>query len=95
MTLSASMAIRPAIVPATVGETEEARQRLDRRNIDLVFANIHMTPDSEAQDGYALVQRWKSLDPQITLPPHQRKSQQGIAGYLSRGDGVSSKTSCD
>ena len=34
-------------------ESEEARQRLDPGNIDLVMANSNMTPDSEAQEGYA------------------------------------------
>jgi hypothetical protein len=87
MTLSASTPIRPAILTATVRETEEARQRLDPGIIDLVIANINMTPDSDAQEGYSLVQRWKSLDPRITLRPHQREPQQGIAGYSSRGGG--------
>jgi two-component system, response regulator FlrC len=53
------------LTAATVQEAEEARQQLTPGNIDVVIANIHLTADREAREGYALWQRWTALDPQL------------------------------
>jgi DNA-binding NtrC family response regulator len=50
----------------TVQEAEAARQRLGPGAIDLVIANINLTPDPTAREGYALAQRWRAQEP--TLP---------------------------
>jgi DNA-binding NtrC family response regulator len=50
----------------TVPEAEAARQRLGPGGIDLVIANINLTPDPTAREGYALAQRWRAQEP--TLP---------------------------
>jgi DNA-binding NtrC family response regulator len=55
-----------AIAVGTVPEAEATRQRLGPGGIDLVIANINLTPDPAARDGYALAQRWRTQEP--TLP---------------------------
>lgn len=37
----------------------------DPGGIDVVIANIHLTADPEAREGYTLWQRWNALDPQL------------------------------
>jgi DNA-binding NtrC family response regulator len=44
---------------ATVPEAEDTLQRLGRAAIQLVIANIHLTSDPRAREGYALAQRWR------------------------------------
>jgi two-component system response regulator FlrC len=53
------------LTAATVHEAEEARRQLTPGGIDVVIANIHLTADREAREGYALWQRWTALDPQL------------------------------
>jgi two-component system response regulator FlrC len=55
-----------AIAVCTVLEAEATRQRLGPGGIDLVIANINLTPDPTAREGYALAQRWRTQEP--TLP---------------------------
>jgi CheY-like chemotaxis protein len=51
------------LTAATVQEAEEAKQRVAPGGINVVIANIHLTADREAREGYALWQRWTALDP--------------------------------
>ena len=51
------------LTAATVQEAEEAQQRVAPGGIDVVLANIHLTADRQAREGYALWQRWTALDP--------------------------------
>lgn len=55
-----------ALPVGTVPEAEAARQRLGPGGIDLVIANINLTPDPAAREGYARAQRWRAQEP--TLP---------------------------
>jgi two-component system OmpR family response regulator len=55
-----------ALPVGTVQEAEAARQRLGPGGLDLVIANINLTPDPAAREGYALAQRWRAQEP--TLP---------------------------
>ena len=50
------------LTAATVQEAEEAKQQVIPRGIDVVIANIHLTADRRAREGYALWQRWTALD---------------------------------
>jgi DNA-binding NtrC family response regulator len=47
------------LITATVPEAEDMLKRLGRGAIQLVIANIHLTPDLEAREGYMLAQRWR------------------------------------
>jgi two-component system, response regulator FlrC len=65
------------LTAATVQEAEEARRQATPGGIDVVIANIHLTADREAREGYALWQRWTALDPQLRFilisgDPHAR-----------------------
>jgi two-component system, response regulator FlrC len=53
------------LTATTVQEAEEARRQAAPGAIDVVIANIHLTADREAREGYALWQRWTALDPQL------------------------------
>jgi DNA-binding NtrC family response regulator len=55
-----------AIAVATVPEADAIRQRICSGGIDLVIANINLTPDLAAREGYTLAQRWRAQEP--TLP---------------------------
>ena len=55
-----------ALPVGTVEEAEAARQRLGPEGIDLVIANVNLTPDPAAREGYALAQRWRAQE--LTLP---------------------------
>jgi DNA-binding NtrC family response regulator len=55
-----------ALPVGTVPEAEAARQRLGPGGLDLVIADIHLTVDPAAREGYALAQRWRAQEP--TLP---------------------------
>jgi hypothetical protein len=78
-----------AIAVCTVLEAEATRQRLGPGGIDLVIANINLTPDSAAPEGYALAHPGAQ-------PPHhpqQRGSQSaGPAGDPSWGGAVPCQT---
>jgi DNA-binding NtrC family response regulator len=50
----------------TVSEARAARQRFGPGGIDLMIANINLTPDPAARQGYALARRWRAQEP--TLP---------------------------
>jgi two-component system response regulator FlrC len=54
------------IAVCTVSEAEATRQQLGPGGIDLVIANINLTPDPGAHEGYSLAQRWRTQEP--TLP---------------------------
>jgi CheY-like chemotaxis protein len=51
------------ITAASVGDAEEAKQRLGVEGIHLVIADIHLTPGRQIRAGYALAQRWRALQP--------------------------------
>src|ERR671925_1328848 len=52
------------VIPAaSVQEAEEALQRLGVAEIDLVIADVNLTPAPRAHEGYALYQRWSTLYP--------------------------------
>jgi two-component system response regulator FlrC len=53
------------LTAATAQEAEEIKQQVTPEGIDVVIANIHLTPDPEAREGYSLWQRWNALDPQL------------------------------
>jgi two-component system response regulator FlrC len=53
------------LTATTVQEAEEVRQQLTPGDIDVVIANLHLTADREAREGYALWQHWTALDPQL------------------------------
>ena len=53
------------ITAATVQEAEKALQRLGAAQIDLVIADINLTPAYNAQEGYVLYQRWSALYPTL------------------------------
>jgi len=52
-----------AITAASVGEAEEAKQRLGVAGIHLDIADIHLTPGRQIRVGYALAQRWCAQHP--------------------------------
>jgi DNA-binding NtrC family response regulator len=54
------------VIPAaTVQEAEEALQCLRVAEIDLVIADINLTGDPRAREGYALYQRWSAQYPAL------------------------------
>jgi two-component system, response regulator FlrC len=53
------------LTAATVQEAEEIKQQVTPGGIDVVIANIHLTADPEAREGYTLWQRWTALVPQL------------------------------
>jgi DNA-binding NtrC family response regulator len=53
------------ITAATVQEAEKALQSLGAAKIDLVITDINLTPAYNAQEGYALYQRWSALYPTL------------------------------
>jgi two-component system response regulator FlrC len=53
------------LTAATVQEAEEVRRQVTPGHIDVVIANLHLTADREAREGYTLWQRWTALDPQL------------------------------
>src|SRR5919108_5931814 len=46
---------------ATVPEAEALLRRLGVAAIHLVIADIHLTPDPRAREGYALYRRWRAV----------------------------------
>ena len=50
---------------ATVHEAEGAMQQRGPTAIGLVIADIHLTSDREAREGYALYQRWTTTYPHL------------------------------
>ena len=53
------------ITAASVGEAEEAKQRLGVEGIQLVITDIHLTPGGHVRAGYALAQRWSAQHPRL------------------------------
>ena len=53
------------ITAATVQEAGKALQSLGAAKIDLVITDINLTPAYNAQEGYALYQRWSALYPTL------------------------------
>jgi DNA-binding NtrC family response regulator len=53
------------ITAASVEEAEEAKQRLVVEEIQLVIADVHLTPTPQARAGYALAQRWRAMHPRL------------------------------
>jgi CheY-like chemotaxis protein len=51
------------ITAASVGEAEEAKQRLGVERIHLVITDVHLTPGHQVRAGYALAQRWRAQHP--------------------------------
>jgi DNA-binding NtrC family response regulator len=55
-----------ALPVGTVQEAEAARQQVGPGGIAVAIANINLTPDPAAREGYVLAQRWRAQEP--TLP---------------------------
>jgi two-component system nitrogen regulation response regulator NtrX len=53
------------ITAATVQEAEKALQSLGVAETNLVITDIHLTPAYNAQEGYALYQRWSARYPAL------------------------------
>jgi DNA-binding NtrC family response regulator len=54
-----------AITAASVEEAEAAKERLGVEGIQLVIADVHLTPRAQARAGYALAQRWRTEHPEL------------------------------
>jgi two-component system response regulator NreC len=48
---------------ATVAEAEAALRQLGAEGVQLIIADIQLTPDARAREGYALYQRWSAIYP--------------------------------
>jgi CheY-like chemotaxis protein len=48
------------ITAASVGEAEDAKQRLGADGMHLVITDVHLTPGRQVRAGYALAQRWRA-----------------------------------
>jgi CheY-like chemotaxis protein len=55
------------ITAASVGDAEEAKQQLGAERIDLVIADVHLTPGRQVRAGYALAQRWSAGRPRLPI----------------------------
>jgi CheY-like chemotaxis protein len=53
------------LTAASVGDAEEAKQRLGNEGIHLVITDIHLTPGSQVRAGYAFAQRWRAQHPRL------------------------------
>jgi DNA-binding NtrC family response regulator len=49
------------VTTATEQEAEEVRQRLGTVDMGLVICDINLTANAQAQEGYALYQRWTTV----------------------------------
>lgn len=62
---------------ATAAEAEAALQQLGAAGVQLVIADIQLTPDARAREGYALYQSWTAIYPGLPFllmsgdPRHQ------------------------
>jgi len=52
---------------ASVGNAEEAKQRLGVEGIQLVITDIHLKPGLQSRAGYALAQRWRAECPGLPV----------------------------
>jgi DNA-binding NarL/FixJ family response regulator len=50
---------------ATVAEAEAALRQLSAEGVQLVIADIQLTPDARAREGYRLYQRWTAIYPRL------------------------------
>ena len=50
------------VATATAQEAEAARQRLGTADIGLVICDINLSANAQAQEGYALYQRWTAAE---------------------------------
>jgi CheY-like chemotaxis protein len=55
------------ITAASVEEAETAMQRLGAEAIQLVIADIHLTPGSQTRAGYVLAQSWHAQHPELPV----------------------------
>jgi DNA-binding NtrC family response regulator len=55
------------ITAASVGEAEEAKERLGAEGIHLVITDIHLTPGRQVRAGYMLAQRWRTEHPDVPV----------------------------
>jgi DNA-binding NtrC family response regulator len=85
------------VIPAaTVHEAEEALQHLGVAGIDLVIADINLTRDPLAQEGYSLYQRWSALYPALRFilisgDPHNQELpaiRAGVVRFLAKPFGI-------
>jgi two-component system, response regulator FlrC len=53
------------ITASTVQEAEEVRTDLGLERLALVIADIHLTPNPHAQEGYVLYRRWRAAYPAL------------------------------
>ncbi len=53
------------ITASTVQEAEEVRTHLGLERFALVIADIHLTPNPHAQEGYVLYRRWRAAHPAL------------------------------
>jgi two-component system, NarL family, response regulator NreC len=62
---------------ATAAEAEAALRQLGTEGVQLVIADIQLTPDAQAREGYALYERWTAIYPRLPFllmsgdPRHQ------------------------
>jgi CheY-like chemotaxis protein len=55
------------ITAASVGEAEEAKERLGIEGIHLLISDIHLTPGRQIRAGYVLAQRWRTERPELPV----------------------------
>jgi DNA-binding NtrC family response regulator len=55
------------ITAASVGEAEEAKQRLGLEGIHLLITDIHLMPGRQVRAGYAIAQRWRTQRPGLPI----------------------------
>jgi CheY-like chemotaxis protein len=55
------------ITAANIEEAEAAKQRLGAEAIQLVIADIHLTPGSQTRAGYVLAQSWHIQHPELPV----------------------------
>jgi DNA-binding NtrC family response regulator len=51
------------ITAASVGEAEDAKERLGAEGLHLVITDVHLTHGRQVRAGYALAQRWRAQHP--------------------------------
>jgi DNA-binding NtrC family response regulator len=55
------------ITAASVGDAEEAKQRLGLEGIHLLITDIHLMPGGQVRAGYAIAQRWRTQRPGLPI----------------------------
>jgi DNA-binding NtrC family response regulator len=53
------------LTAASVQEAEDIKQRVGVGALQVVVADIHLTPGPQTRAGYALAQRWRAMHPEL------------------------------